>query len=140
MDISNAKKLAIKAFRATRGNVTEACAASEIARSTFYKWLQEDEDFKSEVDAVKEELVDFFERQLQTLAEGANYEALDVNGEIRTLRDKPNPTAVIFALKTLGKHRGYVERQEIDANIQPVLINVGINQPTENNGNSDSEQ
>lgn len=126
MDTANAKKIALKAFKATKGNVTEACAASDIARSTFYQWLQEDADFKEKVDAVKESLVDWYESRLQALAQGAEYEALDINGEIRTLRDKPNPTAVIFALKTLGKHRGYIEKQEIDTTIQPVQINVGI--------------
>ena len=126
MDTPNAKKIALKAFKATRGNVTDACAACDIARSTFYAWLQEDADFKESIDSVKESLVDWYESRLQALAQGAEYEALDINGDIRTLRDKPNPTAVIFALKTLGKHRGYVERQEIDATIQPVQINVGI--------------
>jgi hypothetical protein len=126
MDTINAKKIAHKAYKANRGNVTDACAAADIARQTWYLWYHNDEDFKNEVDNVKEALVDWYESRLQALAQGAEYEALDVNGDIRTLRDKPNPTAVIFALKTLGKHRGYIEKQEIDTTIQPVQINVGI--------------
>lgn len=126
MDTSNAKKLALKSFKASRGNVTDACAAADIARSTFYLWLQTDEEFKAEVDAVKEELVDFYEKQLQVLAQGATYEALTNDGEIVTLRDKPSAAATIFALKTLGKSRGYVEKQEIDMNVQPVVIQSAV--------------
>lgn len=124
MDTSNAKKIALSAFRASNGNVTDACRAAHIARSTFYKWTHEDEEFKAQVDEVKEELVDFFEKQLVELAKGATYEALTMDGVPVRLQDKPNPTAVIFALKTLGKHRGYVEKQEIDLNTPPVVVNI----------------
>ena len=124
MDTSNAKKIALKAFKASKGNVTDACAAADIARSTFYLWCKEDADFNDKVSDVKDELVDFYEAQLQKLADGANYEALDVEGNIRTLKDKPNPTAVIFALKTLGKSRGYVEKTEIEMNVAPVQVTL----------------
>lgn len=118
--------MALNAYRASRGNVTDACNAANICRGTWYLWVNGDEEFKAEVDAVKEELVDFYEKQLQTLAQGATYEALTNDGEIVTLRDKPSAAATIFALKTLGKSRGYVEKQEIDMNVQPVVIQSAV--------------
>ena len=127
MEINNtidAKKRALVALRASRCNVTKACEAADIARPTFYMWCEKDEDFKAAVEQIKDERVDFFEQQLIRLMEGAEYESLDVNGEIRTLRDKPNPTAVIFGLKTLGKSRGYVEKTEIEMNVAPVQVTL----------------
>ena len=67
-------------------------------RSTYYKWLKEDEDFKIEVESVepKELFLDFTESKL--------VEKINTG----------DTTAIIFTLKTKGKSRGYIERKEIE--------------------------
>ena len=124
--MDNRKKLFIKAYKLNKCNITKACEAMEMSRQTFYDWMNSDAEFKVEAENAREERLDHLEDKLFELVDGATYDALTHEGEIVRLQDKPNPTSVIFALKTLGKHRGYIERQEIDATIQPVQINVGI--------------
>lgn len=82
-------------MKASLGNITKACDAVKISRQTYYNWL-EDEEFKSEVANIDEYVIDFAEHSL--------FKQIQEN----------NTTATIFYLKTKGKHRGYVEKQEID--------------------------
>jgi len=83
------------------GNITNACIDANIGRRTYYDWL-EDEDFAEKVDNVQESLLDLAESKLME----------NIN--------KNDNTSIIFFLKTKGKKRGYVERQEVDANIRPI--------------------
>ena len=89
------KESILKALEKSLGIVTVACKKTEIPRSTFYKWLDEDEDFAREVKDIENIALDFAESQLHKQI-GNN-----------------NTTATIFYLKTKGKKRGYIERQEI---------------------------
>lgn len=76
--------------------VTTACKSIGLARSTFYEWLKDD-SFKQAVNEIQEVAIDFAESQLhKQIADG-------------------NTSATIFYLKTKGKKRGFVERQEISA-------------------------
>lgn len=118
------KKKAIQYFRDLDGNVSAVCRVMNIHRSTFYDWCNTDDDFKLEIEDIKEEQIDFYEQQLKELARGARYDALDADGNIVRLQDKPNPTAIIFALKTKGKSRGYVEKTEIEMNVAPVQVTL----------------
>lgn len=97
MDNNLQKKGFIDAYQKTFGNISQSCKAIGISRQTFYNWLNNDTEFKSEIEAVEpnELLIDFFESKL---IERVN---------------KGDTTATIFGLKTKGKSRGYVERQEI---------------------------
>jgi hypothetical protein len=103
------KKAILESLEKSLGVVTTAVRQVGIARSTFYKWLSEDEDFKREVDDIQEIALDFAESQLhKQIKEGST-------------------TATIFLLKTKGKRRGYVERQEITgADGYPTEIEVNI--------------
>lgn len=94
--IQQTKKALIEALYKSLGVVSAACKAVGVNRSTFYKYLNEDPEFKDEVDAVSEYAVDFAETSL-----------------FKQIQDG-NTTATIFYLKTKGRARGYVERQEID--------------------------
>jgi hypothetical protein len=85
----------IKALEQSLGIVTVACKKAEIPRSTFYKWLNEDEDFAREVKDIENIALDFAESQL--------HKQISEN----------STSATIFYLKTKGKKRGYIERQEI---------------------------
>lgn len=89
------KKEIIKALEKSLGIVTTACKNVGIARSTFYDWYNNDLEFKIDVDEIGEVGLDFAESKL--------FEQIADN----------NSTATIFFLKTKGKKRGYVERQEV---------------------------
>ena len=77
-----------------------------INRTTFYKYLKEDQEFAKQVKDIENIALDFAESQLhKQISEG-------------------NTTATIFLLKTKGKSRGYVERSEIvhDNQIKSTII------------------
>jgi hypothetical protein len=105
-DIS--KKLMLDALEKSLGVVTSACKMTGTPRSVFYEWYNEDPSFKKNVDELKEIVLDFAESQLhKQVSDG-------------------NTTATIFYLKTKGKSRGYIERQEIEhsGEIREIVVNV----------------
>lgn len=124
--MDNTKKAMLVALEKTYGRVSRACKMVDIARSTHYNWMNDDPDYKRAVDDINEMAIDFAEEKMYDLIDGAQYEALDKDGQIHSLKDKPNATAIIFLLKTKGKHRGYIEKQEIDMNVQPVVIQSAV--------------
>jgi hypothetical protein len=89
------KESILKALEQSLGVVTVACKKADVPRSTFYKWLKEDEAFALKVNDIENIALDFAESQLHSQIG---------NG---------NTSATIFYLKTKGKNRGYIERQEI---------------------------
>ena len=90
------KKAMIEALEKSLGIVTSACKAVGIDRSTHYEWLKNDEQYKALVESISDIALDFAESKLHKSIE---------NG---------SDTAVIFYLKTKGKKRGYIERQEVE--------------------------
>ncbi len=104
----------LQAFKSNFFNITKACQNIGIDRSTFYRWL-DDTTFSQSVQEAKEEKIDFIESQLlKKIKEG-------------------DTTSIIFALKTLGKSRGYVERREITgpegASLNPIDVKILIQNP-----------
>lgn len=92
----NIKKQMITALESTLGIVTGACKKVGIARQTHYRWLEEDAEYKKQVESISDICLDFAESQLhQQIMEG-------------------NTPATIFYLKTKGKRRGYIERHELE--------------------------
>ena len=89
------KKAMIEALEKSLGVVTSACKSVGIGRTTHYLWLEKDPEYKRAVDDISNVALDFAESQLHQQIKGGN------------------PTSTIFYLKTIGKKRGYVERQEI---------------------------
>ena len=89
------KKAVIEALEQSLGIVTSACKKAGVGRTTFYGWLNDDEDFAKQVKDIEDIALDFAESQLH-----------------KQIKDG-NSTATIFFLKTKGKKRGYIERQEI---------------------------
>lgn len=88
----------LDALEKSLGVVTAACKMVGIARQTHYGWMNEDPEYKAAVEELSDVAIDFAESQLhKQIKEG-------------------NSTATIFFLKTKGKKRGYVERQEVDVN------------------------
>lgn len=101
------KDAMIKALESSLGIVTTACKSVGIDRKTHYRWLNEDEEYANAVNSLTDVTLDFAESQLhKKIMEG-------------------DTTATIFFLKTKGKKRGYIERQELsgvtDAPIQLMI-------------------
>ncbi len=102
------KKAVLESLEKSLGVVTTAVKQVGIARSTFYEWLK-DPEFKKSVDDIQNIALDFAESQLH-----------------KQIRDG-NTSATIFYLKTKGKNRGYVERQELTgADGYPTEIELNI--------------
>ena len=94
--IQHNKKKLIEALEKSLGIVSSACKIVEIDRSTFYKYYNEDKEFKKAVDSINDVALDFAESKL-----------------LENIKDKKE-TSIIFYLKTKGKKRGYIERTETD--------------------------
>lgn len=89
------KKRLLLALEESLGVVTSACRACNLDRTTFYRYVNEDPTFAKEVKGLEDVALDFAENCLhQQIREGV-------------------PASTIFYLKTKGKNRGYVERQEV---------------------------
>lgn len=88
------KKAMIDALIKSLGVVTTAAKIAGIDRSTHYDWLKTDDDYKAQVDSIEDIAIDFAESKLHSQIE------------------KGDTTATIFFLKTKGKKRGYIEKQE----------------------------
>lgn len=101
------KTAMLEALEKSLGVVTSACKTVGIARQTHYEWYKEDAEYRLKVDALADVAIDFAESQLH-----------------KQIKDG-NSTATIFFLKTKGKSRGYVERQEIH-NTGENLFNIQI--------------
>ena len=97
LDIKDPKKVAmVQALTKSLGVVKMACESVGISRQTHYNWIKDDEAYKQACDNLPEVVLDFAEHHLHKLI------------------SQGNPAATIFLLKTKGKKRGYVERQEIE--------------------------
>ena len=90
------KKQLVVALEQSLGVVTTACKKVGIDRTTFYRYYNEDKNFKNEVDDIQEVAIDFVESQL-----------------FKQIKDG-NTTATIFFLKTKGRKRGYIEKQQVE--------------------------
>lgn len=94
MTLKMKQKSMIKALKENLGNVTASCSAVGISRKTHYEWLREHPSYAKACEDIGEIVLDFAEGQLHK--------------QIR----QGNTASTIFFLKTKGKERGYIERQE----------------------------
>jgi hypothetical protein len=120
------KNAMLKALESTLGVVTSACEVVGIDRRTHYRWMNDDEAYRVQVESLTDLAVDFAESQLFELIKGAHREVSTPDGEVIRIQDAPNTSATIFYLKTRGKKRGYVERSEI-AGVNDAPIQIIIN-------------
>ena len=111
MSLRGKQKKAIHILKGKAGNVSLTCEELGISRQTFYRWKNESEEFRKAVKDVDEGLIDFVESKLMmNIKEGKE-------------------TSMIFFLKTKGKHRGYVEKTEVEHSgglEVPPVINVKV--------------
>ena len=102
------KRAMIEALEKSLGIVTTACKTVGIARSTHYNWYDEDQEYRMQVDATADIVLDFAESKLHKQI------------------DSGDTTATIFFLKTKGKRRGYIERVETDLTTNGKEIGVPL--------------
>lgn len=105
------KKVLLAALEKSLGVVTTACKSVGLDRGTFYQYYHKDASFKAAVDDIENVALDFAESQLHKQIQ---------RGEV---------SSTIFYLKTKGKHRGYVEKQQTEYNGN-VLLNHGVDDDT----------
>jgi len=89
------KKAMLDALEQSLGVVTTACRNVGVGRTTHYLWMDSDPEYRKAVKDLENVALDYAESKLHQQI------------------TKENPTAIIFYLKTKGRKRGYVERQEI---------------------------
>jgi hypothetical protein len=106
MDIQ--KRAMVEALEKALGVVTTACKSVGIARSTHYLWMDTDSEYKILVESLQDVALDFAESRL--------FKSIEAGSD----------TATIFFLKTKGKKRGYIERQEVDHTTKGESINPPI--------------
>jgi hypothetical protein len=119
------KKQMIEALEKSLGVVTDACKAVGIGRTTHYLWMNTDSEYKKEVESIECASLDFAESKLFERIRGVEMAKIGQDGEPITYTLPPDTTAIIFYLKTKGKKRGYVERQEI-AGVQDAPLKIDI--------------
>jgi hypothetical protein len=90
------KAAMLEALEVSLGIVSTAAKKANIDRTIHYDWLKSDPEYKAAVESIQESVIDFAESHLYKLVK------------------EGNPAATIFYLKTKGKKRGYIERQEIE--------------------------
>lgn len=92
----NRKKAMIEALENSLGIVSVACRKIGISRQTHYRWLEEDADYEKQAKEIIEATIDYVESKL-----------------FENISDKKE-ASIMFYLKSKAKHRGYIERQEVD--------------------------
>lgn len=111
----------VEAARDSRGFVTTIAKRLGCTRSYVYKLAKKFKTFQDAINEEREGVKDFAE------------------GKLMQQIDAGNVTAIIFYLKTQGKDRGYIERQEqhISGELQQPVTVVEVVRP-DNQSNSES--
>lgn len=92
-----------------KGHLAKVASELQCSRQTLYRAIKDNEDLKFLLVELREEKLDSAEEQLQALVE------------------KKNLTAIIFTLKCLGAHRGWIDRDVAsgsDGKGSHVVINI----------------
>ena len=99
------------AYENSLGVLKTACEISGMCRKTIWEWRKKYPEFDAACHECEETAIDFVESKM--------FKKIDRG-------DKGSESLMIFYLKTKGKHRGYVEKQEIDmsAEVKGVTVNV----------------
>ena len=115
----------LETFYKAFGNITIACKAFNINRSTYYDWREKYPEFAELADQA-------IDRRLDMVEDMLNKKCLE-----------GDTTALIFTLKTMGKRRGYVERHEVtgssDEGSKPIQIEIVDSRKVEDAEGSDDK-
>jgi hypothetical protein len=102
----------LEALKRSSGIVSTAADMVGISRTTHYSWIDADPKYKEAVEEINEAAIDEAESRLRERMNGVEVQKESKDGPV-IYELPPDVTALIFYLKTKGKKRGYVERQEI---------------------------
>lgn len=97
----------LDSLRENLGIVSKAAHNCGLHRNSHFNWYKENEEYRNEVDAITEECIDVVENEL-----------------LNKIVDERDTTSIIFYLKTKGKKRGYVEKQELDVRGETTTIGI----------------
>lgn len=101
------EKQFLTAIKESKGFISTIADTMGCAFTTVYQWQKKSKAVKEAIEDERIRELDFAE------------------GQLHLLMAEKNVAAVIFFLKTQGKSRGYVEKQEIDyTQMIPNTINV----------------
>ena len=105
------KEAFIIAYRENFGNITISCQACGVSRSAYSSWVKNDAEFRQRLAEIEPEeiMLDWGEHKLMERI------------------TKGDTLATMFLLKTKGKRRGYIERQEVAHEgdvVKQITVNV----------------
>ena len=108
--ITTAKKRNfLDAMVRTLGVVSKAATMCRTSKFCHYDWMKKDPAYKEAVESINNTCIDFAETKL--------FEKIDAG----------DTYSIIFYLKTKGKQRGYVEKDDIRSATQNnIVVNVAI--------------
>ena len=101
-------------YEKSLGVLKTACESSGMCRKTIWEWRKKYPEFDDACHECEEVALDFVESRM--------FKKID-KGE------KGSEALIIFYLKTKGKHRGYIEKQEIDMNAEVKGVTVNVTNP-----------
>lgn len=94
----------LTALKHSMGIVSPAADMVGISRQTHYGWMRSDPGYKDEVEAIEESRYDFVETKM--------VERINAGSD----------TMLIWYSKTKMKHRGFVERTEVEVTNTPAFV------------------
>jgi hypothetical protein len=98
------KTAMLEALTQSLGIVAPAANAVGINRNTHYNWMKDDPGYREEVEMINEICFDFVEsKMLEKIKNG-------------------DTVMAIWYSKTKMKHRGFVERTEVEVTNQPAFV------------------
>ena len=105
------KEAFIIAYKENFGNITIACEAAGVGRGMYKSWCEKDPEFRRRLAEIEPEeiMLDFAEHKIMERI------------------SKGDTLATMFFLKTRGKRRGYIERQEVAHEgdvVKQITVNV----------------
>lgn len=106
--ITEKQEQVLEVLKKSLGIISTACNKCNIARSTFYKWVDENKLFAERVKEINELALDLGETRLFELV------------------DEKNITAIIFFLKNKGRSRGYDNEMLNTEKKEPQKIQIEI--------------
>ncbi len=97
-ELTRKQKILLAALEANLGNVTAASRAAGVNSRRHYSWIH-NPLYAAEIERINNLILDFTECALHKQIQRGNI------------------AAIIFKLKCLGKSRGYIEKQYVEANL-----------------------